>query len=301
MEINRANMQTLFDGFNMAYQTAYQAAQDEGYKAFALSLSVEAATLNLPMLEQLSGMRQWAGPRLVKNIGSKKLELTAKDYEDTVGIARNDIKDDQYGLYTPVFETMAINAANLVPDIIASLFTNAANATWLDGAAFFGTTRKYGKNTIVNKGTSALSHESFTAAYDTMRGYKGHGDVPLKVKPSILVHGPSNRVAANEIVKAANRAVTVGDAVVVIPNANANIVTAYEMDGIANGDWFLLDARMPMKPVVVFARELPTALINMDDEKDSNVFMDRTYLYGTFGRAEAAFALPHLAFFSDVA
>ena len=301
MDINRTNMQALFTGYNMVFRDAFASYVDTAYTKFVTEVNAGTSQIDMPMLEQLSGMREWIGPREIKNLATKKLSIVPRTWEDTVGVKREDIEDDQFGLYNPLFQTMAMNAANLPNDIANELLAGAASATWLDGAAFFGTARKYGKNTIANKGTAALSHDSFNAAYDAMRAYKGHGGKSLGVKPNLLLHGPSLRTAVADLIKSPFRAVTQGEAAVTLPNPNHNLVETVEVDGITNSDWFLLDARKPFKPIIMFMRKRADKLIRMDREEDENVFMNRTFIYGTDGRAEVAFAMPHLIYFADVA
>ncbi len=301
MDINRANMQALFTGYNRIFLDAFQSYVDTTYAQFVGEVNAGTSQIDMPMLEQLTGMREWVDVREIKNLKSDKLTIKARFFEDTVAVKREDVEDDQYGLYNSLFQTMAQNAANLPNDITNELLAAAASAKWVDGAAFFGTTRKYGKETINNKGTSALTYDSFNTAYDTMRAYKGHGGKSLGVKPNLLLHGPSLRTTVADVIKAPIRAVTVGDAAVTMPNPNANLVTPIEVDGITNSDWFLLDARKPFKPIIMFMRKRPNRLIRLDREEDENVFMNRQFIYGTDGRAEVAFAMPHLIYYSDVA
>lgn len=301
MDINRANMQALFTGYNRIFLDAFQSYVDTTYAQFVGEVNAGTSQIDMPMLEQLTGMREWVDVREIKNLKSDKLTIKARFFEDTVAVKREDVEDDQYGLYNSLFQTMAQNAANLPNDITNELLAAAASAKWMDGAAFFGTTRKYGKETINNKGTSALTYDSFNTAYDAMRAYKGHGGKSLGVKPNLLLHGPSLRTTVADVIKAPIRAVTVGDAAVTMPNPNANLVTPIEVDGITNSDWFLLDARKPFKPIIMFMRKRPNRLIRLDREEDENVFMNRQIIYGTDGRAEVAFAMPHLIYYSDVA
>jgi phage major head subunit gpT-like protein len=301
MDINRANMQALFTGYNRIFLDAFQSYVDTTYAQFVGEVNAGTSQIDMPMLEQLTGMREWVDVREIKNLKSDKLTIKARFFEDTVAVKREDVEDDQYGLYNSLFQTMAQNAANLPNDITNELLAAAASAKWMDGAAFFGTTRKYGKEIINNKGTSALTYDSFNTAYDTMRAYKGHGGKSLGVKPNLLLHGPSLRTTVADVIKAPIRAVTVGDAAVTMPNPNANLVTPIEVDGITNSDWFLLDARKPFKPIIMFMRKRPNRLIRLDREEDENVFMNRQFIYGTDGRAEVAFAMPHLIYYSDVA
>ena len=302
MDINRTNMQALFTGFNMLFKDAFQSYLDTTYTKFTQEINAGTSQIDMPLLEQLSGMRHWVGPREIKNLSTKKLSITPRLFEETVAMKKIDVEDDQYNLYTSLFQTMAMNGANMPNDVVNDLLADAANATWLDGAAFFGTSRKYGKSTISNKGTAALSFDSFNTAYDTMRAYKGHGGKLLGVRANLLLHGPSLRTTVADVIKAPFRSVAVGDnAAVTLPNPNANLVETIEVNGITNNDWFLVDARMPYKAIIMFMRKRADRLVRLDREEDENVFMNGEFIYGTEGRCEAAFAMPHLIYFSDVA
>ena len=301
MDINRANMQALFTGYNLLFRDAFASYLDTTYTKFVGEVNAGTSQIDMPMLEQLSGMREWIGPREIKNLATNKLTIKPRDFEETVAVKRNDVEDDQFGLYNSLFQTLAMNAAKMPNDITNDLLAGADSASWLDGAAFFGTARKYGKNTIANKGTAALSHDSFNAAYDAMRAYKGHGGQSLGVKPNLLLHGPSLRTTVADVIKAPFRAVTQGDGAVTLPNPNHNLVETVEVDGITNSDWFLLDARKPFKPIIMFMRKRPDKLVRLDRDEDETVFLNKQFIYGTDGRAEVAFAMPHLIYFADVA
>lgn len=309
MDINRTNMQALFTGYNMIFRDAFATlVKDQTFMRFTQEVSASTAQIDMPLLEQLSGMREWLDVRQIKNLRSDKLSIRARNFEDTVGVKREDVEDDQYGLYNSLFANMAANAANLAPDIANTLLGDPSKAKWLDGADFFatGTTRKYGKNAIVNKGTAELSYESFNEAYATMRAYKGHAGDLLHVKPTLLLHGPALRVEAADLIKSPIRAVPVKNndnvaAAVTLPNPNANLVDTLEMDGINGRDWYLVDASKPFKPLILFMRKRPDSLVRLDREEDGEVFMNRQFVYGTYGRAEIALAMPHLIYWNNVA
>ena len=161
MDINRANLDALFTGF--------QAALKEGLGMANLPLDRIAMTANsttaiekYPFLLLLSTMREWIGPRQIQNIEGKILQVENKPFEHTIGVPRRDIENDQLGIYKPLFMMMGQDAGNLWPRLCKDALV--ANAKWLDGDPFFGTTRKFGANTISNLTTDALSATSYAAA-----------------------------------------------------------------------------------------------------------------------------------------
>ncbi len=302
MEINRVNLDALYTGYNLVYLRAYQTYVDETWKKLGMILTGRVGKIDLPLLEQIAGMRRWVGPREVKNLSADKMTIEAVRWEDTVGVDQDKIEDDQHGVFNPMFEMMAKNAANLGSQMIDELLKGAADAKWADGEDFFKANRKYGTGskagTINNVSDQALSFASFNAAYKRMRSYKGHGGQKLGVRPNILAHGPQLRIEVADLIKSDKRVVTPssGKGATVLPNPNYNIVETVELDGIEGGNWFLLDTSQPYKPIAVFMRKEPNKLIRKDKEDDDNVFFDGQLLYGTYGRAEAAFAVPHLIY-----
>ncbi len=298
MDINRANLNTLFQGFNMQFRHGLELAP-ETWKSFAGVVPSVTASNIYPFLEQFSGMREWVGDRQLKSFASQKLEVVNKDYEDTVVVNRNDVEDDQYGLYGTLIAQMGQNAGKLWNELAYEAL--AGNNTWLDGSAFFLTTRKYGDNTVNNKTTSALSETTFNTAYQKMMEYKGHNGKLLGVVPDLLIVGPKLRTAAWDIIKN-EFAYDAGDKVQ-IKNVNQNVVdllVAPELVGDYDDYWFLASTRGVVKPVMVQQRKQPV-LVRLDRDTDENVFMRKEYLYGTDARGAAFLSFPHLIYGGIVA
>jgi phage major head subunit gpT-like protein len=295
MQINAKNLQTLFTSVNTVFKNTFDKARDDSWTQFAYRQPMTTGIMEMPFLEQVAGMREWIDKRAINRLSADKLTVKARKFEETIGISRDDLEDDQYGLYRVGIEQLSVSAARLPNDLCEELLANAASATWCDGAAFFGTTRKYGKATISNYTTGALTEANFKTAWNAMTAYKGHTGTTLKVKPTLLVHGPALHWTVNELfeqpVKADNGA-TVG-------NPLYHIVNHLELPGLAGNKWFLFAASGVYKPVFYFERKAPDTLVRKDRPEDDNVFFDGELLYGVDGRASAAFVMPHLAYFGN--
>jgi phage major head subunit gpT-like protein len=176
------------------------------------------------------------------------------------------------------------------------------NGNWADGAPFFGTTRKYGDNTIANITTSALSATTFKAAKTAMESFLLDGSEPGEVVPKFLVVGPSLRDTGWDIVK--NDWVTTGT------GTGGNKRNAQQgacelrvnrrFVGTSANKWLVVGEQGGMKAVYVQQRKQPV-LTRMDRDTDENVFMRNEFYYGTDARGEAFLTLPHLAYFGNVA
>lgn len=293
MDINRTNMNNIFQGFKVNFQSGIELVP-ETWKQFAMVIQSTAAVNIYPFLEQFGGMREWIGDRQIKNLASRKLEVKNRDFEDTVSAKRNDIEDDQYGIYANLISQMGFNAARIWQELGVDAL--ASNVTWIDDKNFYAADRKYGKSEIANYSTSALSAETFAAAYAAMMSYQGHNDKLLGVVPDTLIVGPALRETAWNILK--NEFTYSAADKVQIRNPNQNIcelVILNELVGDHAGYWFLAQTKGVLKPVAVQQRKLPV-LVRLDSEDDENVFMRNEYMYGTSARGAAFLTMPHLIY-----
>ncbi len=301
MDINRNNMDALFAGFKNNFQQGFDIVP-ETWKRFAAPVQSGTASNVYPFLEQFGGMSEWLEERTVHNLSSRKIEVVNRDFEETVSIPRNDIEDDQYGIYGTLVAEMGRHAAKLWHDLAVEALL--ADSSWIDDTAFFSTTRTYGENnTICNCTENALSAETYAAARKTMMGYKGHAGRSLGIIPDLLIVGPENEETAFAILKdrmqlrAYNAQGVSGIGATDNPwNGSAELLVLPELSGMEYGNlWFLASTSGIMKPVFVQQRKMPvlTCLDRCDDE---NVFSRKEYIYGTDARGEAFLAFPHLIY-----
>ena len=111
-----------------------------------------------------------------------------------------------------------------------------------------------------------------------------------------LVHGPATRWDAIAIVD--NPMVAVNGAA--LPNETYGLCQRIEVKNANLGNkWFIFGEALAYKPIGYFERERPDRIVRLDRPQDENVFMRDEYLFGCKGRAEAAFLLPHLAYFGN--
>ena len=295
MDINRKNMDFLFKSFSMNFASGIESVPDTWQK-FCGSIQSGAAANVYPFLEQFGGMREWIGERQLKNVSTRKIEVVNRDFEDTVVIPRNDIEDDQYGIYATLIAQMGCNAGKIWQDLaIEALLSNPA---WSDDTAFFTADRVYGDFPIVNNSKEELSAETYAAARKSMMEYRGHNGRNLGIIPNLLIVGPKNEAAAFAILKdrLQLRELASGVGATDNPwNGSAELLVLPELSGDAEDLWFLTATNGILKPLFVQQRKQP-ALLTLDSENDENVFCRKEYIYGTDARGEAFLAFPHLIY-----
>lgn len=306
MDINRDNMEALFQTYNAGFTAGMQSAaerptpEDLMIDEIAMSgTSTGSATVHA-WLNQIGGMRKWLGDRVISNIESGKLTVVNDPYEKTIGVPRSSIEDDQYGIYVPLIQAMGSSAGTLWMRL--GIDALATNGLWADDKAFFAADRTYGAQTINNYGTDALTADTYKAAKTAMESFVLHGGEPGEVVVTHLVVGPGLRDAAWNIVK--NEWISAGTGkggAIKNPNAGSTeLRISRRLVGTRANYWFLIGQQGGMKPVYVQKRKLPT-LTRMDRDTDQNVFMKDEYYYGTSARGAAFLTLPHLAFGGFVA
>lgn len=301
MDINQGNINDLFKAWDTQFLDAFK-IKDANFESnlgmMTTILQSGTSIEELPFFEQVSGMREWVGPRIAENMASQKLQIKNRTFEKTINLKVNDVEDDRLGWYSKMAATYGSGAALLKNDLVVEALTaNSGNgAKWVDGVNFFATTRKYGENTIVNKTTNALTVTSFETALLTMTSYIGHGDKALRVTPTHLFVGPKNRTVGFNILK--NQFAYDGTDKVQIQNPNQGIVelvVLQDLAGTYDDYWYLADCSSPIRPIAYSQRQAPT-MQQITNPGDSYVMVNDAFLYGIKARGEAALVMPHLIY-----
>lgn len=131
-------LQSINDNVSLAYNTQFQAAPRRFERFTYRSPSTGRAEV-YPRLDMLKGMREWIGDRAVQSLTNATFQIVNKDFEETIGIARNDIEDDRLNLLAPIAQQLGLNAARL-PDLLVAALLKAAHTTLCyDGQNFCDT------------------------------------------------------------------------------------------------------------------------------------------------------------------
>lgn len=302
MVINRANMDALFTTYNTAFSAAMKTAAGRAYanmlilEDFALSMNVQGAATVHAWLSQIKAIHEWIGDRIINNIKLGKLTITNRSFENTIGVPRKDIEDDQYGQFAPLLGALGSDAESLWIKLGIAALTG--NGTWADGNPFFCKTRLMGDSgAITNAVTTALSKTAVETALTTIRSWKLDGGEPADVMPENLIVGPSLEGTAKAIIEADIEANAAGT--LAVSNVSTARMLKLRVDSRLIGDhaskWFVTCRKGGIPAVVVQKRKLPI-LTRMDRDTDQNVFMSDNYYYGTDARGEAFLSLPFLAY-----
>lgn len=138
MIINSGNLAILFRAFNAAFQRGF-AGVTPLWAQVATLVPSTTGTEDYGWLGDIPGMREWVGDRLINNLKQHDYSIKNKKYEVTVGVPRDKVEDDQYGVYAPMFEMLG-QSANEHPDqLIFALLAAGFATSCYDGQYFFDT------------------------------------------------------------------------------------------------------------------------------------------------------------------
>lgn len=152
MLITPASLRALNTGFNNAFNTGFNDAVPT-WDRIATRVPSTTKMNTYGWMGQWPAVREWIGDKQVKNLSASAYSLMNKDWESTVGVDRNDIEDDNLGLYDPMFREQGF-AARLYPDelvfgLLAAAHTSAPGLAF-DGQNFFDVDHPVGSGIVSN-------------------------------------------------------------------------------------------------------------------------------------------------------
>jgi phage major head subunit gpT-like protein len=287
--INDATLQDLNKQLNAKWTAAFSAVPQNQLSTLATQYTSTTASNHYAFMEAMGGWSAWNGARNFKDVASQQFEVLNKDYECSIKMPKNQIEDDQIGMYVDLVPAMVAGWFKKQQSLIMSVLTS--NPLAYDGLALFGTTRTYGGNAINNYVTGALTATTFETARVAMMSYLDAAGEPLGVMPDTLIVGPKLEKKAFDIVK--NYFGYDATDKVQIENfyktTGVRIIVSPYLIGTYDDYWFLADTQDVIKGVLLQIREVPSPVLSNAQEIARNKTID----YMADGRMAAAPGAPH--------
>ena len=288
--VNRSTLDQTTRGFKTVFAKAYESASSYAGD-LAMRVDSTARQEEYRWLGALPGLTEWLGDRAVKDIAQDGFVIKNRDFEATVSVGRNDIEDDNIGVYSPLFSQLGESAKQHPDELVFELLKNGFTTTGFDSQFFFDIDHPNGNQPgWSNKGTSALAAGSYESARQAMMSYVNEDGKPLRLVPTHLIVPPQLEKEALDIVRAdasANGASNVWQ-------NSADIVVAPELASTP-ASWFLACLNKPVKPFILQMRQ-SARFVALDNPDDENVFMRKEFIYGVDYRGAVGYGLPHLVY-----
>ncbi|MBI1408127.1 MAG: hypothetical protein GC145_18600 [Caulobacter sp.] len=144
MLINNATLEALRTGFKTLFQAGVKKAEPL-YKAMTTVVPSSTRVETYGFLSDFPVFREWLGAKRVKSMLEKAYQLINRDFEATIGIHKNKIKDDNLGLYGPMVQGWGEDAAALNDRLAFEALALGHTKPCYDGQNYFDTDHPMGK------------------------------------------------------------------------------------------------------------------------------------------------------------
>jgi phage major head subunit gpT-like protein len=138
MNINPTTLRALFTSFSTAFQGGFTGVQPM-YPRIAQVVPSTTRDQQYGWMKSLPGMREWIGDRVIQNVSTSDYTIKNKPFESTVSVNRDDIEDDNLGVYSGLFTEMGRVAATQPDRMVWPLLTAGFSTPCYDGQFFFDT------------------------------------------------------------------------------------------------------------------------------------------------------------------
>ncbi len=294
MIVNQSNLRGLDVSYSTAFNKAFEGVETN-YQKIATTVPSTTAETSYKWLGQIPQMREWIGAREIQSLAAYGYVIRNRKFEMTVSVPRDDIEDDQYGVYAPVFASMGQEAAQHPNVLCFEALKKGFRELCFDGRPFFAQDHpsgEAGKDAACNMTHAKLDADSYEAARASMMLLKGDKGKSLNLVPDLLVVSPANEKAARMILKADQINGTTN-----VLKDTAELLVETELADKPDA-WFLLCTKRFLKPLIFQNREKIKLISKIRDE-DENVFLQDEFVWGASGRSNAGYGFWQMAYGSD--
>ena len=243
-------------------------------------------------------LRKWIGDKVIKGLEAAKYVITNNSYESTISVKRNDIEDDNTGIYAAQARGEGQAAAAWPDEMLADVVNGVFTGLCYDGKAMCATDHPVGDKglTLSNKGTKALdgstlakAKASYGAARTAMMSLKNDAGRSLSIVPNILLVPPALEATARSLM--INDKLEDGK-----PNPYKGTAEVVVWPSLTSDTaWFLIDGSKALMPFIYQERKAPEGVEQTDMSSDT-VFKQGVFLFGVEARGNAGYAFWQLVY-----
>jgi len=296
----------LMTNFRVIYQTSFDAAEKvAAYKALVTEFPSNTDLETYAWLGTVPKMKEWVDERTLEALLHHDFSIKNKHWEATIGVDRDALEDDKYGMLTPRIKQLGDEAARHPDELVFSLWDDGAVGTIgkaFDGDVFFYATRVIGDSGTINNiaagdygGDTTKILAGLAQAAQQMRMFKDDRGRVMNLTPDTIICSPlKEMLIRNALLPSVAGTVRPETAWV----KNIIVHPGITSGATAGFDWYLVCTSKPIKPVFFQNRKAPE-FVSMDKPTDVEVFMRRKLLYGVDSRYNVGWGDPRYAVMVD--
>jgi len=295
MLVNKANLTAVFINLKTIFNKAFDAAPSIWEKT-TMKVPSGSSQNDYAWLSRFPKMIKWLGSKTVKALKAHGYTVVNDDYEATVEVDRNDIDDDNIGIYAPMAQEAGFSAKQLPDEIDAELKNNAFDRLCYDGQYFYDSDHPVAGASVSNLGTAALSAAtkalaaaSYGVARIAIMSFTDEEGRPLGLVPDVLEVGPSLEATARLLCESPKLE---DDK----PNPYFGTATVLVNPRLTSTtQWMLHVTNRPLKPFIYQERKSPV-FVQQTNPETEDVFMRKKFKFGAEARVAGGYGLWPLSY-----
>jgi phage major head subunit gpT-like protein len=301
MILNSKNLTALFVALKSTFNNAFDATPAMWDQVATLVPSTTRQN-DYSWLDRFPRLKKWVGDKVVRALSQHNYTLVNESYEATVEVDRDDLEDDQLGIYAPQAQDAGFSAKQWPDELVFGALNEAFSAKCYDGLPFISDKHPNGKDKdgkpviTSNLGNAKLSAASlaeaqagYGAGRTALRNMKDVDGRPLNVQPALLVVPPALEDTANALMTAER----LDDGKTNIYKGTAKVLVVPWL--LSDTAWFLMDTTRAIKPLIFQQRKKPV-FVSQQDMNNPDVFMRKKLKFGAEARGAAGFGLWQMIF-----
>ncbi len=285
----------MLPGLQTIFHTAYKELPTS-YDKIATTVQSSKGDETYGWLGQAPEVREWVDERIPKGLSEFSYTIRNRKFENSIRVDREVIEDEAYGQIRIRIQQLANKARRAPEKLVFQLLANGFTNLAYDGQFFFDVDHAEGiSGAQSNRGTAALTADSYQAARAAVQNFKDDQGEPLAVMPDVLVVPPALELTARRIVEA-DTIVESGAAVTNIYRGSATVIVSPYLTDATN--WYLLSTGDVLKPLI-FQERTGVEFDALEATSENGFFRD-AYHYGTRRRCNVGYGDWRMAYGSIV-
>lgn len=287
MEITQGNLEAVFTGLKAVFSEAVQSADNEQINRLMEVVPSTSGSEEYPTATLLGDLEEVLDEVTITSIGTFVQSVPNRTFARIVQVKRDDIADDNIGVYRPGVRQLGRRAALYPLRLAAETLLAGFTDEWIDGTTLFATDHEWvGGRAWPNRSDAALDATNFEAAVSAIEARTGPDGSPLGLEPDLLVCGLANKAAAETILEV--QYLEGGQS-----NRNYKKCALLVLSRFGSSQaWMVMDTD-PVKPLVLQDREGPEFTAK-DSPDDDEAFYREQYAYKGRRRCAVAILAPWL-------
>lgn len=131
-------LDAIFQSYNFVFNDALKGIEPTWSKV-AMKVASSASAENYGWLGQMPRIREWIGDRVLNSLDTFGYQVKNKTFESGFAIKREQIEDDQYGLFSPIARELGRSVALFPDELVYGLLPAGFSSNAFDGQYFFDT------------------------------------------------------------------------------------------------------------------------------------------------------------------